>query len=200
MVDRNLLILIIIVLVPTMPAYIFFKFLPSQGSIDGPMKGLHVKLGGAFAGYFAVLLLLVYEKPSLMPERLPAVQVWEVAGAITDENDSAIEIVDPASIGVVPPAYQVLKAGKFQLQINTTVGPSGDPEYPVLNISIPNFRNAAISLDPSDSSDPDFKPIVDKAKHRITFQRIRLKSVPAPPYNPSVQLAAPLPPGKDYHE
>jgi hypothetical protein len=200
-VDQNLLMLICIVLLPMIPAYLLFKALPSQGSLSGPLKGLNIKLGGAFAGYFPVLMLIIYTKTLWATPPPPQIQVWEVVGKLMDENDTAIEIIDAKSIAVVPATYQVLKEGKFQLKINTSVGPSGEPEYPTLNITVPNFREVSVPLEPADPNDPNVKVTVDKGKRRITFDRIRLKSVPVPPYAPpAAQLLAPLPPGKDYHE
>lgn len=52
------------VLLPIVPAYLLFKLLPSNAVVAGPLKGLTVNLGGAFGGYFAILLLLLWRMPS----------------------------------------------------------------------------------------------------------------------------------------
>lgn len=56
----NIIYLLLIVLIPIIPAFIFFKFLPGQADVDGPFKGLKIKLTGAFAGYFLIFIILIY--------------------------------------------------------------------------------------------------------------------------------------------
>jgi hypothetical protein len=51
-----LLILVIIFLLPLVPSFLLYKFLPSKSTATGPFKGLNLKLSGAFAGYFILLL------------------------------------------------------------------------------------------------------------------------------------------------
>ena len=51
---------ILFIIIPVIPAFYLFKLLPSTGSVSGLLKGLQIKLGGAFAGYFALLLLSFY--------------------------------------------------------------------------------------------------------------------------------------------
>jgi hypothetical protein len=51
-----LLILVTLFLLPLIPAFLLYKFLPSKSTATGPFKGLNLKLSGAFAGYFILLL------------------------------------------------------------------------------------------------------------------------------------------------
>ncbi|HYJ80564.1 MAG TPA: hypothetical protein VEW03_13210 [Longimicrobiaceae bacterium] len=55
---ESILYVIVLVLLPIIPAYFLFKALPSRADVSGPLKGLTVKLGGAFAGYFLLFLVL----------------------------------------------------------------------------------------------------------------------------------------------
>jgi hypothetical protein len=59
----RLLYIAVLVLVPIIPAYLLFRALPSEATASGPFKGLSIKLGGAFAGYFLVLLAIAYLVP-----------------------------------------------------------------------------------------------------------------------------------------
>lgn len=53
--------LILAVVLPMIPAFLLFKFLPkSQAGVEGPFKGLQIKLGGAFAAYFIIFIALYY--------------------------------------------------------------------------------------------------------------------------------------------
>jgi len=49
---RKVLLVILITLLPLIPAYILFKFLPSEPFVNGPFKGLQVNFSGATAIYF----------------------------------------------------------------------------------------------------------------------------------------------------
>lgn len=54
--------LLIILLLPMIPAFLLYKIIPSRTDISGPFQGLQIKLGGAFGGYFLLLLdFPVYE-------------------------------------------------------------------------------------------------------------------------------------------
>ena len=46
------------ILLPFIPAFILFKELPSDASVSGLFQGLKLKLGGAFAGFFAIFVAL----------------------------------------------------------------------------------------------------------------------------------------------
>jgi len=56
MTSSFVIIFVIIVLLPLIPAFLLYKFLPSKTNAAGPFKGLNIKLSGAFAGYFILLL------------------------------------------------------------------------------------------------------------------------------------------------
>jgi hypothetical protein len=51
-----LLALTAILLLPLVPAFLLYKFLPSKTNVSGPFKGLNIKLTGAFGGYFLLVL------------------------------------------------------------------------------------------------------------------------------------------------
>jgi hypothetical protein len=60
MTDNFYLALAAILLLPIIPAYILYKFLPaSETDVSGPYQGLSLKLKGAFAGYFLLVLIAV---------------------------------------------------------------------------------------------------------------------------------------------
>ena len=53
-------------LLPIIPAVVIYKLLPASTHVSGPFKGLQIKLGGAAAFYF-LLLLTVYFWPRPSP-------------------------------------------------------------------------------------------------------------------------------------
>jgi hypothetical protein len=51
-----LYVLAAVLLLPLIPAFLLYKFLPSKTNVSGPFKGLNLKLTGAFGGYFLLVL------------------------------------------------------------------------------------------------------------------------------------------------
>jgi len=46
-----------VLIIPLIPAFVIYKFLPSKTVVKGPFKGLHVNLTGAFSGYFLLVII-----------------------------------------------------------------------------------------------------------------------------------------------
>lgn len=46
-----------ILIIPLIPAFVIYKFLPSKTVVKGPFKGLNVNLTGAFGGYFLLVII-----------------------------------------------------------------------------------------------------------------------------------------------
>ena len=58
MTDNFFLVLAAILLLPLIPAFLIYKFLPaSDTDVSGPYQGLSLKLKGAFAGYFLLVIV-----------------------------------------------------------------------------------------------------------------------------------------------
>src|SRR5262245_56147344 len=95
-----------IILIPMIPAYFLFRALPSTGEVDGKLfKGMEIKLGGAFAGYFAVVLLIFY-KPDIWAPRPPQPEtaaVWHLSGQVVDDAGMPIERLDIKDFAFSPP-------------------------------------------------------------------------------------------------
>ena len=54
-----LYVLAAVLLLPLIPAFLLYKFLPSRTSVGGPFKGLNIKLTGAFGGYFLLVITAI---------------------------------------------------------------------------------------------------------------------------------------------
>ena len=52
-------VLAALLLLPLIPAFLLYKFLPSKTSVAGPFKGLNLKLTGAFGGYFLLVVTAI---------------------------------------------------------------------------------------------------------------------------------------------
>ena len=133
----------VFVLVPIIPALLLFKALPSAAAIDGPFKGLTIKLGGAFAGYFLVLLLM----SQLVPFVDEGPQDYTFRGVVRLGIDST---ADPrqwsrlTSVSVKPPRVEIRPNG--QLLVHFPFDPeSTDP--PVILVDAQQCGSALIPID-----------------------------------------------------
>lgn len=99
----------ILVLLPLVPAFILFKFLPSSGNAGGDAFGLTWKFGGAFAGYLIVFLLLQHAVGPLQGS-----EVWTVRGKVDTGNATGIENL--AVIKLHPPE-SFAPDGSYQFQV-----------------------------------------------------------------------------------
>lgn len=166
----------LVVLLPIVPAWVLFRTLRSSAIVKGPLKGLNLNLGGAFAGYFA-LLITILSTHNLWNPSLEW-QVWEVSGTITDENGRVIEPLDVNDVIVKPSSFDTSIGGRFTLIISTTPTQGGGVAFPALEVSYPNYQAKRIPLDPSDSLSNDIKMVRDENARRITLPPISLKKLP----------------------
>jgi len=70
----NLIYIAAAVLLPLIPAYILYKTLPAKANVVGPLGKFTLKLSGAFAGYFALVIIVfgfVYSRPKPCPAAPP---------------------------------------------------------------------------------------------------------------------------------
>ena len=162
--------LALVLLLPTVPAYLLFKALPSEAIVKGPLKGLHINLGGAFAGYFALLVLVLSTHTIWNPPL--AYQVWDIYGELRDPKGVNIPTLGITDFDVQPAAFHNLGGGKFKLSVFTTVGQDGGIQFPSLEITRRPYADMPISLD-----DRTIKRNTDK--HEITLSPITLAEQPS---------------------
>jgi hypothetical protein len=85
---------------PLVPAYILFKFLPSEAAADGPYSGLSLRLKGAFAAYFVVLLAVMSFFHTLPSNE---VELWTIKGKVAALG---VDNVSDLRISIVPDQSQ----------------------------------------------------------------------------------------------
>ena len=175
-----------IVLLPMVPAYLLFRALPSTGNVEGKLQGLEIKLGGAFAGYFALVFLVLHtESIWNPPPPPPAAYVWHLSGQVVDVNGNPVEPLDLKDFALDPSTFSTLPGGRFDMIISTQPQDGGGTKYPDLVVSHGSFAPHPIPLDPA-KLDPKIIQdlgITEDAVHRqITIEHIRLQN---PAYNAS---------------
>jgi hypothetical protein len=116
------------VLLPIVPAGLLYWGLPTTGETGGSLFGFTVKFGGAFAGYFAVLVLLIYKGPRPpAPQTISAQsQVWVVEGRVSYDGNA----LPPSTIQVSLAEAHVYPDGRFKASIVVNSGRFGDPGFP----------------------------------------------------------------------
>lgn len=173
---RALINLGLVILLPMIPAFVLFKALPGTADVSGPLQGLNIKLGGAFAGYFA-LLVLVFSTHNIW-NPVPAGQVWEVSGTLVAEDGTVIQQPDPKDIGLIPNNFNGYADGTFTLTVSTIPTQGGGRAFPRVMVGYPNFQSTTIPLDPSDAAAAHLELVRDEREHRIRIPPIRLKRLP----------------------
>ncbi len=112
---ENTVYLVILILLPIVPAYLLFKSLPSTADVTSVFKGRQIKLTGAFAGYFLLFYICMLQFKSLIqPDEI--YQVWTLSGTVVDAaNNRPVDDTRNPKIAYAPPSS--ITNGVFQLKI-----------------------------------------------------------------------------------
>lgn len=175
----GLINLAFVVLLPIVPAYFLFRALPSEADVTGPLQGLTIKLGGAFAGYFALLVLVLSTHTFWNPPPVPASQTWDVEGQVLNDQGQPLESLNGSDILLNPNPVTPKHGGNFHVTFSTIPLPSGGSMYPTLFIGhLPEFPEAPeIHLDPdSPRLDSSLKLTGDKKTRHIQIQVVLKKT------------------------
>jgi hypothetical protein len=155
-----------VVLLPLVPAYILFKFLPSEAGADGPYSGLTLKLKGAFAGYFIVLLAVMsffHTLPSNEDE------IWTIKGRVAAPG---IENVEDLRVSFVPDQSQHKTPDlAFKMRVMVPRNAQGKLDFPDIVIEHPLYSTQTIHLD---QDQPDCKLAMTKDEVDITGNCLKL--------------------------
>lgn len=104
MTDNFYLALAAILIIPIIPAYILYKFLPaSDTDVSGPFKGLTLKMKGAFAGYFLLVLIALGLQYVLMSNKQEK-EIHRLSAALK-QSDSIVAQLNTRLTGAVTDWY-----------------------------------------------------------------------------------------------
>src|SRR4030042_3777954 len=163
------------ILLPIIPAYIPYKTLPAKTTVSGPFKGLNIQLGGAFGGYFLlVLIALGYLWSQEGPSRVPY-EIWKRNGQITmDQTPSATPFIQDVHITLQPPREQKYPGGNlitFSLDILVPIKETGTKDFPTLLIDHPLYESVSVPLSDLDYAvGPTYKQTYDEKEREIVVQ------------------------------
>lgn len=179
------------ILLPMIPAFMLFWSLPSKGEASGILRGMEFKFGGAFAGYFGLLVLLfsLGPQPPKPPPQPPQWQSWRLNGTVGFEYPADASQIPSVKLWFDPPTLNINQDGTFHADFVIKHGPMGKKlAFPSLHVSLPNqsetFTQYTIPLDPSKPSlGKTLEPNIDYKDHEIELPPIVLHRIKA--YSPS---------------
>jgi hypothetical protein len=198
-----LLRFVVIVLVPIIPAYLLFKALPSTADATGPLQGVGLKLSGAFAGYFVIILLVLFQWNKIIPG--PGSDVWEVNGRIM-LNGKPLETLAVDDVTVSPSSLTILGGGRFRAKFHTEPGSHGGTDFPSITIGHFGYVPTTIELKRPSTDEEKAQQTRDEDEYRIDLAPVSLakippyldKGTPPTPVNVSTDTAAPPVAPKDH--
>jgi len=154
---------------PLIPAFLLFKFLPSTGGmstpgkekrgktndsniVKGQLKGLAIKFGGAFAGYLVLFLLSKGIMTDLMKKPAAAKdlkEIWTIRGNIASEDYKYNVHVEKPEIKIDPQALkQSFGNDYFEVKVVAEDDGKGYLDFPNLDFTTITYRPESVpSLD-----------------------------------------------------
>src|SRR5207253_530605 len=140
-------------------------------------QGFKINLSGAFAAYFALVLIVITTHSVWDPA--PNYQVWTVDGKVT-ERGRAVPLLESKDITISPRNPAFYGAGGFTLQLTAMVV-AGNRVFPKLTISHDGFQEQGIELDPATGKEleRDLHMRWDEKTRQIRISNIVLQPLPA---------------------
>jgi hypothetical protein len=135
-----IIILSVLVLLPLIPAFLLFKLLPSRAVVKGPLAGFDVALSGAFAGYFALTIIVAtFYAQNLQPKKY---KTWVVRGQLQFPDGERPQLC----VGQGPPPMSIDANNGFYFQIPVAEG----AELPDLVLEANGYPAKSVRLSPQD--------------------------------------------------
>jgi hypothetical protein len=165
------------VLLPMLPAWLFFKLFPlNAATLNGRWYGLEFKLTGAFAGYFLIFATIFWATKSQMTQS-PA-EPWTVTGSIDPKSD--IADINHIHTGTDQDAGTVegnMENNAFKVRFRK----AADDDFPNLTIlcdTEPNAKYKTVSIPLDDKYPaPQYRPKKDGHVIRI-LEPVKIEKAP----------------------
>ncbi len=178
----------LIIILPLVPAYVLYRYLPSKAIVSGPFKGWDVRLSGAFGGYFALVALAFVMLPRWNPEAPELEDEWTVTGTIQYAGGNAQNLIGETDILLVPPRSSETRDGHFIVNFKLPHG-ADRSSLPDLAVNVPGYNLFRMPLTGESSPYQKDKPEITFVGKRIEVAPITLTLSPTPaeaggtPYN-----------------
>jgi hypothetical protein len=161
-------LVLLVVLLPIIPAYILYKTLPSRTKVSGPFKGLNIQLTGAFGGYFIVAFLtgsFITSYTLLNVEY----ELWTVEGKIQLKQGGFNPI--GTIIAIKPPEQTLYREGRFVIE-NVPLAKKMGIKKPSLLIQKEGYKINEVTLEtdpPQYEGIPKYKIDYDEDHKNISI-------------------------------
>jgi hypothetical protein len=165
--------MLLILLLPLIPAFVLFRFLPSSADVEGPFKGLTIKLGGAFAGYVVTVLLSWQVAESLLKPMWS--DNWDVVAQITFDSGSGSHPPPTQAVVLVkPPTAEIEPSGSVQMMVPIPRVHTGAIDIQRLVVAVDGYETVNVPLDPDNQhlgafGGQDYRVTFDQQHHRISI-------------------------------
>jgi hypothetical protein len=169
-------ILMLIVLVPLVPAILLFWLFRSKAEVTGtvvdigPFKDLRIDMGGAFAGYIIGVIAMFFVAKELSKEKQ---QIWTVIGRVEYDPGSQSNntlVVEDISASIKPEIFTMADDGTFEMKIIASEE-NGLAHFPKLIFSHSAFRSATVHLDDKNHVGlVNYMPTVNSDEKSITLK------------------------------
>lgn len=178
---KQMIFLVAVTLLPIIPSYLLFRALPCRAIVEGPLAGFKTSLGGAFAGYFVVFILLLLKLDVWKAESHPAVE-WDVVGALTKADGTPVDSLRSGDLSVTrAPMITIKPNGAFELRFKRSFGGRRNDSnaFPRLHITLKDYFSHTLHLQPPDWDELDVEGKRKLENERfIDLKEITLKPVP----------------------
>jgi hypothetical protein len=162
--------MLLVLLLPLIPAFVLFRFLPSSANVEGPFKGLTIKLGGAFAGYFLTVLLSWQVAKSLLEPMWS--DNWVVVAHIQFDAPTNHPPPTQAVVLVKPPTAEIEDSGSLQMMVPIPLVHQGAIDIQRLVVAVDGYETVNVPLDPDNLhlgayGAQDYQVTFDQRSHQI---------------------------------
>jgi hypothetical protein len=134
----NWITLALIFLLPMVPAFVLYRFLPAAGEVGGTLYGVPIKLTGSIAGYVIVLLIGVNYVSIDDVAGTDRYRLYTIAGTVKLEGSTEEPDYRQLTISYAPRSYEIGR-------------PYGDDRM--------DWK--VVSLRPADAAAEGFQPLAD---------------------------------------
>lgn len=136
-----ILYLLLVFLVPMIPAFLVYKVFPTSGAdsntAEGMMGPVKFKLVGGTATYLVLLAVAIFGLPQLIPTPIGNRGYWTITGEISvlDEKGDSVNPPQDLQAEILNPKQVYIKPDKtFSLRV-----PSSSPgDWPIIAFYYPN--------------------------------------------------------------
>ena len=174
MLESTTISLCVVVLLPAMPTFLLFRWVKgARAKLTGPLGRLTMTLHGAFAGYFALMLVtagfyLKIRPPVIVP---PDVEAWTVTGSLEFEGADQPEVSKIYCKASDPELY-VDPGNTFRWRVPVVKG----ADMPRIFVKPSGYQGDTLYLSRvRDVNNFTHEPEVDAVNRRITFGKIKFR-------------------------